>query len=81
MKQTLDTSEVVKALGQGAIVICSMKPGIFTKSGHFIIVYNTDGKNFYVNDPNSKDRTGKAFSIDIFKKQCKQFFIYWPPKK
>jgi len=81
LKQTDDESEVTSALKNGSLCICSMGPGLFTKHGHFILAYDSDGSNFFVNDPNSSARTGKKFSIkDIFKLQHKEYFIFTKPQ-
>jgi ABC-type bacteriocin/lantibiotic exporter with double-glycine peptidase domain len=74
MKQTSVTDEVVKALQAGALVVCSMSKGYFTKGGHFILAYGYDGNNILVNDPASTVRV-KA-SVAVFKAQSKQYFIF-----
>lgn len=61
------TNSIVNALESGKPVILSMGPGIFTKSGHFIVLtgIDEDGK-ITVNDPNDnakKNHAGKKFSI------------------
>lgn len=61
-------------LNQGIPVIGSMKPGDFTKSGHFIVFTGLDGNKLYVNDPASTERTGKIWNADNSLAQAKQFW-------
>jgi hypothetical protein len=76
-KQTASTDDAVAALKAGAYVICSMKKGYFTQHGHFILAWNVDSTNIYVNDPNNqgKDRA----TIGLFRQQCAQYFIFYKP--
>ncbi len=64
------------ALDQGALVICSMGPGYWTKGGHFIVAHKMDDTCVYALDPGSKTR--KKQEIAAFGKQCKRMFAYWP---
>ena len=48
---------VIDALKNGSLVICSLTPGDFTKSGHFILIREYKDGLFYVNDPNSEARS------------------------
>jgi ABC-type bacteriocin/lantibiotic exporter with double-glycine peptidase domain len=72
-EQTDSTSKAVEAIKNGALVICSMGPGFFTKGGHFILAYNVDAEDIAVNDPANKDRT--RASIKTFINECRQYFI------
>lgn len=38
-------------LDKGRILICSVRPGDFTSSGHFIVIYGYDETGFKINDP------------------------------
>lgn len=74
LRQTGSTDEVVKSLQAGALVICTMGPGYFTKGGHYILAYEVQAGNILVNDPASTVRV-KA-PISLFEQQCKQYFIF-----
>lgn len=76
-KQTSSTKEAIEALKDGALVVCSMGPGYFTKHGHFILAYKYENGNIYVNDPASTERTHA--STELFQKECKQYFIFTKP--
>ena len=67
-----DGEKIVKALSSGHPVIAHMGKGIFTKQGHYIVLRGVtkDGK-ILVNDPNSKDRSGKAYPLSTILKQGK----------
>ncbi len=67
--------EVVKALAAGNLVIASMRPGDYTKGGHFICVRDHDpfAKLFYTVDPISRVRC--SCTEDVIKGQAKAFWI------
>lgn len=75
-KHTDSTSEVCKALTNGAIVIAAMGPGFFTKEGHIICLkgYAPETQTIYVNDPSSSTR--KSYSYSGFAKEEREYFIY-----
>lgn len=79
LKESFNTDEVVQALQNGALVICSMTPGYFTKTGHFILAYDVQNGNIIVNDPAHPDRT--QASIDLFRQQCQRYFIFTKEEK
>lgn len=64
------------ALADGALAVCSMAPGYWTKGGHFITVWKDDGTEIWANDPASSAR--KKQNGAQFMKECKQIFIFWP---
>lgn len=72
------TQEVIKEkLKMGQPVICSMKPGDFTETGHFIVLssISEDGK-LQVKDPNSISRSGKEWDLDTVLGQIKAAWAY-----
>lgn len=62
MKQTID---------QGGVIICSMRPGDFTTTGHFIILKGYDERGFFVNDPNSRKNSEKQWDFETLSGQIK----------
>lgn len=58
-------------------LICSMKPGDFTTSGHFIVLrgISEDGK-LLLNDPNSSENSAKEWDFDVVFKQIKAIWAY-----
>lgn len=61
-------------LSKNIPVIGSMRPGDFTKGGHFIVFTGYDGTNVVVNDPASKERSTKTWGADYALNQAKQFW-------
>lgn len=65
MKQELD---------KGNVLIASMKPGDFTASGHFLVIYGYDKDGFKVNDPNCVARSRQSWSFDKIGRQIKSLW-------
>ena len=61
----LDKSSMINELKNGHPIICSVGPGHFTKTGHFIVLkgYTKNGE-FEINDPNSKKRSERTWSYE-----------------
>lgn len=72
---SLDESAMKRALDTGGLIVCSMRPGDFTTTGHFILIrgYGKDG--FYVNDPNRRSTSGKTWTFDTLKSQIKNLWV------
>lgn len=73
--QTKDHAKAIAALAEGALIVASMAPGYWTSGGHFITLWKCDGTYMYANDPASSVR--KRQKLASFKKQVKQYFIFW----
>ena len=66
-----DSDDVRGALSAGKVVICSMVPGDFTTTGHFIVVAGVDDEGrLLVRDPNSAARTAKTWDVADVLAQC-----------
>lgn len=77
--ENLDISaeNIRHALSSGHPVICSMYPGDFTTSGHFIVLTGIDGDgNVTVRDPNSRINSGKTWTIDRLLSQIHAMWEY-----
>lgn len=70
----LDESAMKQLLNQGGMIICAMRPGDFTTTGHFIVIYGYGQEGFLVNDPNSRERSGKTWSFSTLKSQIKNLW-------
>lgn len=77
--QTANMDVAKACLNEGGYVVCSMKPGYWTKHGHFICAWKYDDEYMYANDPASSDRKKQA--ISQFKRECKQYFGFYPNPK
>lgn len=76
MVQTKSFDALKACLDAGGYVVCSMAPGYWTKSGHFICAWKYDGTYVYCNDPASSSR--KKQKISAFKSESKQYFCFYP---
>ena len=75
--QTTSYATAEAAIKNGAYVVCSMKPGLWTKGGHFICWWWVDGTYVYVNDPASASSARAKAKKTLMKDQCKQYFIFY----
>ena len=58
-------------LDKGNILICSVRPGNFTFSGHFIVIYGYDETGFKINDPKCVYRSGFTWTYEQIKNDIK----------
>ncbi len=72
----LDEAEMKYCLDRGFPIICSMRPGDFTLTGHFIVIYGYDDTGFFVNDPNSMERSGRRWDFETLHGQIKNLWYY-----
>lgn len=72
------TKDAIKEkLKAGQPVICSMAPGDFTDSGHFIVIRGlSDEGKMLINDPNSISRSEKEWKVNTVVKQIKAAWSY-----
>lgn len=75
--QTTSFATAEAAIKDGAYVVCSMKPGLWTKGGHFICWWWVDDTYVYVNDPASAAAARAKAKKNLMKEQCKQYFIFY----
>ena len=71
---SLSESVMKNALDDGGLIICSMRPGDFTTTGHFILIYGYDDNGFLINDPNRKSHGDKSWSYDDLSWQIKNLW-------
>ncbi len=71
---SLDELKMCKALDRGSLVVCSMRPGDFTTTGHYILIHGYDEEGFQVNDPNSRKNSEKTWSYDTLKGQIRNLW-------
>ncbi len=68
---------IMNNLTSSTPLICSMAPGDFTKTGHFIVLTGiTDDGQIIVNDPNSPKNSKKHWDVDILVSQMKSVWKY-----
>lgn len=75
-KPELSESVMKRNLDNGNVIICAMRPGDFTVSGHFIVIYGYDKDGFMVNDPNCIARSKKRWTYGEISCQIKSIWSY-----
>lgn len=73
---SLEKEKMIENLENGGLIICSMRPGDFTNTGHFIVVCGYDGEKFKVNDPFSYTNSAKLWDFETLEAQAKQVWYY-----
>lgn len=69
------------ALDRGCLVIACMGKGLWTSSGHFVLVWKIAGNVVYINDPASTRAARTRGDYSLFKGQVKYYFVIEPPAK
>ena len=72
----LSRDEVFAELESGHPIICSMRPGDFTSTGHFIVLVGTEDGKIRVNDPNSRARSEALWEYDRLESQINNLWAY-----
>lgn len=70
----LSENSIKKALDQGNLVVCSMRPGDFTTSGHYILLYAYDDTGFCVKDPNRVSNSSRTWDYETISPQIKNLW-------
>ena len=74
---TVSSSYIRQNLTASTPMICSMLPGDFTYSGHFIVLTGIDSKGrVLVNDPNSPKNSEKHWSMDRLLPQIRHIWKF-----
>ena len=72
----LDEGVVTNALNQGRPIICSVGPGDFTTSGHFIVLVGMEDGKIRVNDPNRRSTSAQLWDYDTLAGQINNLWAY-----
>lgn len=72
----LSREQVFAELESGHPVICSMQPGDFTSTGHFIVLVGIEDGKIRVNDPNSRARSQVLWEYDRLESQINNLWSY-----
>lgn len=73
----ISADAITEQLEKGNPMICSMKPGDFTTTGHFIVLTGiTDAGKVTVNDPNSISNSETPWDIETLVGQIKAAWAY-----
>lgn len=77
--QTASSSEALDWINnkENALIICSMRTGLWTNKGHFILVWDVDETGtVYINDPASVAEQKTVNSYRYMASQCRQYFCF-----
>lgn len=75
-EMALDENVMLNTLRSGCQIICSMRPGDFTTTGHFIVIYGERDGKLLIHDPNSVERSEKEWEFKEIKGQIKNLWKY-----
>lgn len=68
-------AEAKAAVDRGNLVIACMGRGLWTSSGHFVLVWKITGNTIYINDPASTRTARTQGDYSLFKQQVKYYFM------
>ncbi len=72
-----DAAVLTSELESGHPVIAIMGPGIFTDTGHFIVLTGiTDTGELIIHDPNSEENSHKTWDAERILAQCRNLWSY-----
>lgn len=72
-----DADHILAELEQGSPIICIMRPGDFTTSGHFIVLTGVNEEGMVtVCDPNSRENSEMAWDVEDLIPQIKNLWSY-----
>ena len=67
---------IYNALQSGKPIICSMRPGDFTTTGHIIVLTEIENGKIAVYDPNSNERSNKLWDYQILEHQIRNLWAF-----
>ncbi len=68
---------ILDTLQSGRLIICSMGPGEFTYSGHFVVLTGVDDDGrIFINDSNSRERSERTWDADYLLSQAVAMWAY-----
>lgn len=73
---SLSKESIWNALSSGQPIICSLRPGDFTTTGHFIVLTGLQDGKITVNDPNSKQRSNQLWSYETLEPQIENLWSF-----
>lgn len=73
-------AQVRDALDRGDLVIACMGKGLWTSSGHYVLVWKIQGNTIYINDPASTRAVRTQGDYNLFKQQVKYYWVIERPE-
>lgn len=72
----LDQRIMEQELDKGHPIICALRAGDFTTTGHYVMIYDYNENGFMINDPNCIARSKQQWKYDKLSKQIKNMWSY-----
>lgn len=72
--------EARTAVEAGHLVIACMGKGLWTSSGHYVLVWKVQGNTIYINDPASTRAVRTQGDYNLFKQQVKYYWVIERPE-
>lgn len=73
---SLSKNIMMNELENGHPIVCSMRKGDFTTTGHIILITGVKDGKFIVNDPNSKERSQKLWNYETLEPQIRNLWSF-----
>lgn len=67
--------KIISNLQAGNPIICSVGPGFFTTTGHFIVLTGYADGSVTVNDPNSPEKSAKTWKLTEVMEQIRNLWV------
>ena len=71
----LSASAVTEQLQNGGLVICAMEAGVFTDTGHYILITGQQNGQFTIHDPNSRENSEKLWDFSEFSAEIENLWV------
>ena len=72
-----DKDHISSLLLEGTPIICAMRPGDFTTTGHFIVLIAMDEDgSVWIHDPNSISRSNRSWTLDELMPQIRNLWSF-----
>lgn len=72
----LSKNAIYHALESGKYIICSVRKGDFTTTGHFIVLAGIQNGKLKINDPNSIERSSILWDYERIESQIKNLWVF-----
>ena len=67
---------IFEKVESGAVIVCSVGPGVFTEVGHFIVIAGVKDGKLIVHDPFNTENSSKLWDFEEFEDQIKAMWTY-----
>lgn len=75
-EQIQDPARIAQVLDQGKVIVANVGPGVFTDTGHYLVIWGHEDGAFRINDPFSLENSQRLWSFDEFDDQIKMMWAF-----